>query len=81
MGGRCGAVHVTGSYVHEVMTWRDVDFRLEVDRIDIPTVFELGLFGFSPRVSLLRLPVLTVRPGCEALKRVGPVDKVSASLW
>lgn len=37
-----GEVYLTGSYLYEVMTWRDIDLCLQVEHVDIPAVFELG---------------------------------------
>jgi hypothetical protein len=37
-----GAVHLTGSYSYDLMTWRDIDICLEVERVDLSPVFEIG---------------------------------------
>ena len=37
-----GTPHITGSYVLDLMTWRDLDIYLQVDNFSVPDFFKLG---------------------------------------
>jgi hypothetical protein len=40
--GRHGEVHMVGSYVLGLMTWRDLDIHVVRENLDVGTFFELG---------------------------------------
>ena len=83
--GQYGKVFITGSYIYDVMAWRDFDLVLELPNLDIKQVYEI-IKEIGQRINPSELKIMNNIDKMKSNKPIGVwvgiyIDSWKIDLW